>query len=157
MHTTEFLENCSSLDSVVWCTLRSLTPQWDAYSGAWLHGVQLTTGCSSLRTPRYVAHCGLRGMLLTAESDSVVGSTPRSFLKIWISRQNRTHIQKYFSLVRIMKKKLEVQPATHSFKASYLTERAKSEERKSKRVKSERAKEWKCWLWLMTIFVVATP
>ena len=43
-----------------------------------------------------------------------------------------------------MKKKLEVQPATHSFKASYLTERAKSEkseERKSKRVKSERAKE----------------
>ena len=34
----------------------------------------------------------------TAESDSAVGCTPQSFLKIWIYRQNRNRILKCFSL-----------------------------------------------------------
>ena len=38
MHTAEFLKNCSSLDSMVRCTPRSLTPCWDAQRGVWLRG-----------------------------------------------------------------------------------------------------------------------
>ena len=62
-------------DSVVWCTLRSLTPPCYAHCRVWLHG-----------------------MLYTAERDSAVVSKPQSFLKLWISQQNCNRIRKYFSL-----------------------------------------------------------
>ena len=40
MHTAEFFKNFWSLDSAVWCTPRSLTPQWDAHRGAWLRSMK---------------------------------------------------------------------------------------------------------------------
>ena len=50
--------------------------------------------------PRWDAHrrVWLCGMMHTAESDSVVGCTQPSFLKIWISQRNGNRIWKYFSL-----------------------------------------------------------
>ena len=36
MHTEEFFENFSSLDSAVWCTPRSLTLRWDAHRRVFL-------------------------------------------------------------------------------------------------------------------------
>ena len=68
MHTAEFYEKLGSLDSAA---SRSLTLRYDAHHGVWL--------CR---------------MMHTAESDSAMGCTPRSFFKIRISRRNR----KYFSL-----------------------------------------------------------
>ena len=34
MHTTEFFEKFGAVDSAVWCTLQSLTPQWEAHRRA---------------------------------------------------------------------------------------------------------------------------
>ena len=65
----------------MWCTQRSSTnsdhliPWCDAHCGAWLCGV-----------------------MHTAESDSAVGCTPRSFLKIQIFWRNQNRIRKYLSL-----------------------------------------------------------
>ena len=92
MHTAEldsalrctpqiFFENCSSLDSAVWCTLQSLTLRWDAHRGACLRSVMhpLESESDSAVSPRWDAHCG-------------------AFLKIRISRWIGNRVRKYVSL-----------------------------------------------------------
>ena len=83
----------AKLDSAVRCTplsflrtVHHLTLGWDAHRGAWLRSVMHTLESDSA----VYTH--------TAESDSTVGCTMRSFFKIWISRRNRNRIWKYFSL-----------------------------------------------------------
>ena len=105
LHTAE-------LDSAVWCTPRSMTQRCDAHRGVRLGGgmhpaeffeklwsLDTAVGCTP-QTPRYKSHRGvwLWGVMHTAESDSTVGCTPWSFLKIRISRRNRNRTRKYFSL-----------------------------------------------------------
>ena len=51
-----------------------------------------------IKTSGYCNSAYFTSMMHTAESDSAVGCTPRSFFKIRISRRNRNRIRKYFSL-----------------------------------------------------------
>ena len=83
MHSIDFFTTIFFHDSVVWCTLRSLTLWRDAHHGAWF--------CS---------------MMHTAESDSVGWCTPWNLLPgmmhtaelCKISKSKPTEIRKYFSL-----------------------------------------------------------
>ena len=105
-------------DSEVWCTPQSLTLQYDAHRGAWLHGGMHTTeGCTPRSlTPRYDAHsrAWLRGVMHTAEFyeklgslDSTVWCTLRSLTlwydanrRVWLRVVQHTAESDYFENVR---------------------------------------------------------
>ena len=53
MHTAEFYEKLVSLDSVVWCTQRSLTQLYDAHREAWLPVVQHTAESDYFENVRF--------------------------------------------------------------------------------------------------------
>ena len=69
-------------NSVVWCTLRSLTLRREAHGRVWLRCVPPTT----------------EFFQILCFHDSAEWGAPRSFLKIWISQRNWKCIRKYFSL-----------------------------------------------------------
>ena len=99
-------------DSAVCCRPRSLTLRCVADRGVfqqslitWLRGVLQTAEldsavCCTPRslTPRCVANRGVFQQSLITWLRRAVCNTPRSFLKIRISWQNRNRIRKYFSL-----------------------------------------------------------
>ena len=100
MHTVEFFEKFGALDSSEWCKLWSLTPRCDSHCGVWemRNFDHLTPQCASLCGIWLQHWVWLRGVMHTADSDSAVGCTPWSVLKIQISQQDRNWIRKYFSL-----------------------------------------------------------
>ena len=76
----------------MWWTPRSLTLRWDAHCGVWLHSMMHTAESGS--AAKLLEEIWLYYRTLMQN----LWCTPRSFLKIPISRRNQNRIWTYFSL-----------------------------------------------------------
>ena len=76
----------------MWWTPQSLTPRWDAHCGVWLHSMMHTAESGS--AAKLLEEIWLYYRTLMQN----LWCTPRSFLKIPISRRNQNRIWTYFSL-----------------------------------------------------------
>ena len=93
----------TSFDSILSKNNCDLQYQFQINIWVWLcggmHIAELLKNFSSLDSAVWCTlRAWLHGMMHTAESESAVGCTPFSFLKIQISWQNRYRIRKFFSL-----------------------------------------------------------